>query len=72
MRLRTGTSQTTGADGPANGLLLPERKELKGLLGPEGEAMGAVTSQDVRLEIKRKRKCALHSCIENLGNFHAF
>jgi hypothetical protein len=31
-----------------------------------------VTSQDVRLEIERTQKCALHSCIENLGNFRAF
>jgi hypothetical protein len=31
-----------------------------------------VTSQDVRLEIERTHKCALHSCIENLGNFCAF
>jgi hypothetical protein len=31
-----------------------------------------VTSQDARLEINRKPKCALHSCIENLGNFRAF
>jgi hypothetical protein len=31
-----------------------------------------VTSQDVRLEINRNPKCALHSCIENPGNFHAF
>jgi hypothetical protein len=31
-----------------------------------------VTSQDVRLEIERRQKCALHSCIENLGNFRAF
>jgi hypothetical protein len=31
-----------------------------------------VTSQDVRLEIERTQKCALHSCIENLGNFCAF
>jgi hypothetical protein len=30
------------------------------------------TSQDVRLEIERTPKCALHSCIENLGNFRAF
>jgi hypothetical protein len=30
-----------------------------------------VTSQDVRLEIERIQKCALHSCIENLGNFCA-
>jgi hypothetical protein len=34
--------------------------------------MVSVTSHDVRLEINRKPKCALHSCIENLGNFHAF
>jgi hypothetical protein len=33
---------------------------------------GIVTSQDVRLEIERKQMCALHSCIENLGNFRAF
>jgi hypothetical protein len=26
----------------------------------------------VRLEIERTPKCALHSCIENLGNFCAF
>jgi hypothetical protein len=32
----------------------------------------SVTSQDVRLEIERTPKCALHSCIENLENFHAF
>jgi glucose-6-phosphate 1-dehydrogenase len=32
----------------------------------------SVTSQDVRLEIERTQKCALHSCIENLGNFRAF
>jgi hypothetical protein len=31
-----------------------------------------VTSQDVRLEIERTQKCALHSCTENLGNFPAF
>jgi hypothetical protein len=33
---------------------------------------GVVTSHDVRLEIERTPKCALHSCIENLGNFRAF
>jgi hypothetical protein len=32
----------------------------------------SITSQDVRLEINRKPKCALHSCIENLGNLRAF
>jgi hypothetical protein len=32
----------------------------------------SVTSQDMRLEIERKQLCALHSCIENLGNFFAF
>jgi hypothetical protein len=32
----------------------------------------SVTSQDVRLEIERTQKGALHSCIENLGNFCAF
>jgi hypothetical protein len=31
-----------------------------------------VTSQDLRLDIERKQMCALHSCIENLRNFHAF
>jgi hypothetical protein len=31
-----------------------------------------LTSQDVRLEIERKKMCALHSCIKNLGNFRAF
>jgi hypothetical protein len=31
-----------------------------------------VTSQDVRPEIERTQKCALHSCIENLENFRAF
>jgi hypothetical protein len=31
-----------------------------------------VTSQDVRLEIERTEKCALHSCIENPGIFCAF
>jgi hypothetical protein len=31
-----------------------------------------VTSQDVRLEIERTQKCALHSCIENPENFRAF
>jgi hypothetical protein len=31
-----------------------------------------VTSLDVRLQIWRKLMCALHSCIENLGNFRAF
>jgi hypothetical protein len=30
------------------------------------------TSQDVRLESERKQLCALHLCIENLGNFRAF
>jgi hypothetical protein len=34
--------------------------------------MAVVTSQDVRLEIERTQKCALHSCIKNLGNFRAF
>jgi hypothetical protein len=33
---------------------------------------GTVTSQDVRLEIERTQKCALHSYIENPGNFRAF
>jgi hypothetical protein len=32
----------------------------------------SVASQDLRLEIEMKQKCALHLCIENLGNFHTF
>jgi hypothetical protein len=32
----------------------------------------SVTSQDVSLEIERKQLCALHSCIENPGNFCEF
>jgi hypothetical protein len=31
-----------------------------------------VISQGLRLEIERKLMCALHSCIQNLENFHAF
>jgi hypothetical protein len=33
--------------------------------------LASVTSQDVRLEIEEKQECALHPCIENLGNFRA-
>jgi hypothetical protein len=45
-----------------------ERQDLSHLEGGKG----FVTSQDVRLQINRKPKCALYSCIENLGNFRAF
>jgi hypothetical protein len=38
---------------------------MKSLQEPYG--LQIVTSQDVRLEINRKSKCALHSWIENLG-----
>jgi hypothetical protein len=38
----------------------------------ENKGIEIVCSQDVRLEINRKLKCGLHSCIENLGNFRAF
>jgi hypothetical protein len=34
--------------------------------------MTFVTSQELRLAIERKQRCALHSCIENLANFRAF
>jgi hypothetical protein len=33
---------------------------------------GCVTSQDLWLQKERKQMCALHSCIENLGNFRVF
>jgi hypothetical protein len=38
--------------------------------GPVGRRL--VTSQDLRQEIERKLLCALHSCIDNPGNFRAF
>jgi hypothetical protein len=50
----------------------------KGLIRPSASPWGSpilfvdVTSQNVRLEIERTQKCALHSCIENLRNFCAF
>jgi hypothetical protein len=47
---------------PFSSLLLPRRLCFL-------DAWTAVTSQDVRPEIERTQKCALHSCIENPGIF---
>jgi hypothetical protein len=51
------------------------QQSLNSPIGPSWKSKDnwiIVTSQDVRLEIERTQKCALHSCIENLGNFRAF
>jgi hypothetical protein len=62
-----------GASAPRGAWDEPPRRHYKTVVSKQRkQASVDVTSQDVRLEIKRTQKCALHSCIENLGNFRAF
>jgi hypothetical protein len=60
-----GASNKSADTDKRKALEQPETRDV-----PERSA--PVTSQDVRLEIERKQLCALHSCIENMGNFRAF